>query len=245
MRCYRAVLSVVGAETRPQLYHLARYGFGFSLLHHARLENNRALLDESLEAMAEALKLVSTIHSEIADPKARRDYLRRSVSLFDVGVHFMLEERRYSEALYWLEQMRSRSLLEDVNLEQLSPRNEQAAEPVRKYWELCHDIRGVRAALSMEEEDSTTHAGSLGNLRQPELYATFKGHLIRQKALLDELAVLDPGYVNLIHPEPLTETELFELLSQTNSAAVECFFRRESPDLHFLIAYPTDSGLRV
>ncbi len=242
-RYYRAALSVVDAGTRPQLYCFARYGLGFSLLHQARLENNRELLDESLEAMAEALKLVSAIHSEIADPKARRDYLRRSVSLFDVGVHFMLEERRYAEALYWLEQMRSRSLLEDVNLEQVSPRNDQAAEPVRKYWELCHDLRGLRAALATEKEVSATPGRSSGNPRQQELYASLKEHLNRQKVLLEELTVLDPDYINLIHPEPLTEAELFELLSQTGSAAVECFFRRESADLHFLLAYPTDSGI--
>jgi tetratricopeptide (TPR) repeat protein len=243
VRCYREALSVVDAETRPQLYYLARYGLGFSLLHQARLEDDKELRSQALDAIAEALKLVSVIHMEIADPKARRDYLRRSISLFDVGVQFMLEERRYAEALYWIEQMRSRGLLEDLNLEQLSPRNEQASERVRLYWDLCHEVRGLRAALAMDREDGGMPGNPGNNRRQQEMYTTMKDHLSRQKALLDELTLLDPDYFRLIQPEPLREADLFELLSQTGSAAVACFFRRESPDLHFLIAYSTESGL--
>lgn len=244
VRCYEAVLEAVETGTPALMYLLAQGGLAYSLQHLGELQGNAETLEQSFRAFGEAFRTISAIHIEIADPKGRKDYLRRRIDNLSVGLHFMLDKKRYGDAMCWLEKIRSQGLLEDINLDQLTPRNHRAVEPAREYWQLCRSIRNLRAVLSLERGGRTTESeGSELRLKQKEHYEALKDQLSRRKTLLDELTELDPDYVSLIHPEPLTEQELHELLSRTGSAAVECFFRRNSADLHFLIAYPTDSGV--
>ena len=240
--CLQSALSVLNQDSQPSLYCSIQFALG-------RVFKDLKVLEKAFSSMNDALRALFHTHREIAHPEARNIYLKNNISDCHCVIHTLLQQKRYSDSLYWLERLRSVNLLEDINLEILKPAKREANELVRQYWHLCHRVRKLRAILYGDEEGQQSKKISVlnredqANNQDKRIEEDLRESIKRKNDLFIKIREIDSGYATAIQYESLSEAELFHLLSATESAAVTCFVDRDNSAIHFLIIYTHDSEL--
>lgn len=257
IRYYEAALSVLTAEANPRLFYHSLFGLALTLFKQARIPGHGYLMEKAVSLFREALERISEIFTEIAHPRARKDYLRQNQFRFHGAIQALLQQGFHAEAFYWLERIRSHTLLEDINPEHLMLAKAEAADTVRDHRRLSREIHTLRSLLAMDTEKgmeriyaldsrhvSSSHSGRLSQEQMAEAQSKLKDCLNHQRELVRKLAIIDPDYAAFLRPVPLTENDLRGLLEKTRSAAVQCFVDIDFTCVRFLVAIAEEFGLQ-
>ena len=255
---YKHALSVFKKDVVPLDWATAKFNLGKALWQQSILTEDKHLQNRAFSTLQQALGEICRIYTEIIDLNARKNFLKQEKGSFYFVINTLLGKQRYSEVLYWLEKIRSQTLLEDINLESLRPEKSEAARLAEKYWNFCHKVRQLRALLT---EKVDTRAGDVFLSSEPRGSITpgtrrsfhksvtkrntqfLKKNIKEKNHTFEKLHALDPDYGDLIAAKPLSEMELRHLLSETQSAGALMYYNRQEGGIDFLVCYPSQTEI--
>ncbi|NWH06173.1 CHAT domain-containing protein, partial [Desulfobacter latus] len=252
---YTAALEIRTRERAPMDWAMTQYALGalYNKLSFGDPEDNR---EQMLICFNNTLNLLHE-RMQTLDPEGSKAMWREYKRYFHSVIRTLLIHRLYKDALYWIEALKTARMLVDIDLSSIPAPEGEAGEKAADYWEVCRQIRTVRAEIEYHQKagspDMSPDQGDLKSARQmdPSYIASRQKELERlvmnlkeldrrKKCLLKELKKLSPDYAARIQPEIKRFEDLTALITGPQKAAVSFFVNGVS--IHALTVYMENSG---
>ena len=224
--------------------------FGDSLLDLGKLKCDDYQIQTGLIYLKDSISMIEQTRMFAIDEHSRKDLIRRYIRTYHSLIEHFLEKSDYTNAFYWMEKSRSRTLLESIDLEAIKPNRKEAQRKVRDYWELCTRIRHFQRGISgeaemfrlvtnsFEQQRTVTLKADVTQIKDDSDEAT-KLEQQRQSCLA-EIKEIDPDYVKMITGEPVRSEILLGMLQTQEAASLSFLIKDEL--IHCLVSY-AESGI--
>ncbi|NWH04988.1 CHAT domain-containing protein [Desulfobacter latus] len=238
---YKSALEIWTKETAPMDCAMIRHNLGY--FYSDRFKGEPSANQE--QALAFYTSANETINDllQTSDPLAQEGLWKEFRVFFTNSIPYFLATQHYKKALYWIEVLKSRRMLIELDLSSIPLPKGKAGEKAEDYWNVCRQITAIRARLEYEAKHSSSEplmpsspGTKVAHRRTPDSVVRQIEHRVLEQSvkelkkldqqkehLFKNLALLAPDYAALIRPEVATFEDLAGLITDKTKAAVSFF----------------------
>ncbi|NWH04990.1 CHAT domain-containing protein [Desulfobacter latus] len=258
LACYTSALEIRTRERVPMEWASTQYSLGN--LYSKRIQGDPS--DNQKHALAcytSALEIIDQL-LKTSDPLAQEGLWRKSKGYFTHSISYFLTTQHYKKALYWIEVLKSRRMLIELDLSSIPLPKGKAGEKAEDYWNVCRQITAIRARIEHDAKHSPSEppmpsspGTKVAHRRTPDSVVRQIEHRVLEQSvkelkkwdqqkehLFKDLALLAPDYAALIRPEVATFEDLSGLITDKTKAAVSFFVANGV--IHTITVYRGNSG---